>query len=534
MSAFETAALRLRQIADVDPKALGHGSRVGIEKECLRVVADGHIARTPHPAALGSALTHPYITTDFSEALLEFITPPFTDKRETLRFLRHIHQFVYANIGEELLWATSMPCVVSGDESVPIAEYGSSNVGTMKHVYRRGLSHRYGRVMQAISGVHFNYSVPKALWRIHHDQVKADEPLDAFISERYFGLIRNFQRFGWMVPYLFGSSPAVCKSFMRGRKVEGFEELDRGTWFRPYATSLRMSDIGYKNKNQAGLRIVYDGLDTYVKSLSRAIQTPFPDYETIGVKKGGEWLQLNTNILQIENEYYSFIRPKRVARSGERPTLALKRRGVQYVEVRALDVSAFDAIGVNEDQVRFLEAFVLLCLLEKSPPIGADEQCDIDYNQEIVASRGREPGLELRRPEGSATLTTCALEILDAMVGICELLDIGHAARPYSASLERQRAAVEDPERLPSARILSSMAEAGEVFFELAMRLTREHRDTLLAEPLPAKVEARFREEAALSLAQQKEIEAADSISFEEYLERYFHQSAVPREQLLA
>ena len=133
-----------------------------------------------------------------------------------------------------------------------------------------------------------------------------------------------------------------------------------------------MSDIGYRNKNQATVSVSVNSLDEYVRDLSRAISTPYPPYEKIGVKVDGEYLQLNANILQIENEYYSFIRPKRVARSGERPTKALQRAGVEYVEVRALDVSAFDPVGVNQNKLRFLEAFLALCLLRESEPIGAE------------------------------------------------------------------------------------------------------------------------------------------------------------------
>ena len=283
----------------------------GIEKESLRISRRGVIAQTPHPRALGSALTHPYITTDYSEALLEFITPPFADIKQTLGYMHQIHQFVYPHLGEEMLLATSMPCGIDGDLSVPIAEYGSSNVGKMKHIYRKGLWHRYGRTMQAIAGIHFNYSVPQALWPMLHRQAGNRGSLQNFIAEGYFGLIRNFQRQGWLMLYLFGASPAICKSFFKSRPhlMGEFEEFDPHTLFHPYATSLRMSDIGYKSKNQAGLKIDYNSLDGYVESLSQAINTPYPDYEKIGVKVDGEYQQLNANLLQIENEFYSTMRP---------------------------------------------------------------------------------------------------------------------------------------------------------------------------------------------------------------------------------
>src|SRR5208337_2450988 len=215
-----------------------------------------------------------------------------------------------------------------------------------------------------------------------------------------------------------------------------------------------MSDIGYRNKNQATVSVSVNGLDEYIRDLSRAIGTPFPAYEKIGVKVDGVYRQLNANILQIENEYYSFIRPKRVARSGERPTKALHRGGVEYIEVRALDVSAFDPVGVNQNKLRFLEAFVALCLLRDSAPISRGEQEALDANHLLVARRGREPNLTLNREGRDVPMTEWARELLDAMQGLCEMLDHGESSRPYSLALEQQRAKIDDVERTPSARLL--------------------------------------------------------------------------------
>ncbi|MDD5633399.1 MAG: glutamate--cysteine ligase, partial [Methylococcales bacterium] len=369
----------------------------GIEKESLRIGIDGYIAQTPHPAALGSALTHPAITTDYSEALIELITPPFADVKDTLDYLYNIHQFVYDHLDNEILLGASMPCGIKGDESIPIAEYGSSNIGRMKHVYRHGLWHRYGRTMQAIAGVHFNYSVPETLWPALHQQENSQLSLEQFTADAYFGLIRNFQRLGWLILYLFGASPAICKSFFKSRPAltAQFEEFDQDTLYHPYATSLRMSDIGYKSKNQANLKIDYNSLSGYVDSLSKAIETPYPDYEKIGVKVNGGYRQLNGNILQIENEFYSTIRPKQIINSGEKPTLALKKRGVRYIEMRSLDLDLFNPIGIDEAKARFIEALLLTCLLKDSPPISDQEHQVNNANQLAVANFGRKPGLEL-------------------------------------------------------------------------------------------------------------------------------------------
>ncbi len=515
---------RVTRLLNAAEKGTLKAGKKGIEKENLRVTRDGKIAQTPHPAALGSALTHPYITTDYSEALLEVRTSPYVDIRETLRSLCQIHEFVYPNLGDELLWATSMPCALNGEGSIPIAYYGASNVGTMKQVYRRGLAYRYGRAMQAIAGVHFNYSLAESFWPVFKALENDSRSLTSFIADSYFCLVRNFQRLGWLIPYLFGTSPAVCKSFLKGRPT-GFAEFDRDTYFRPHATSLRMSDIGYKNKTQASLNISYNNLEEYVSTLTRAIETPYPEYEKIGVVVNGEYRQLNANILQIENEYYSFVRPKQVARSGEKPTLALKRRGVQYVEVRALDVNAFDPLGVNEGQLRFLEAFLILCLLQESPLISADERKEFEYNQRMVASYGRDPSLTLLRNGERRALRDWAIEICDVMQGICGLLDDGEADPSYSKALKVQTEAVEDAELTPSARLLAEMRANKESFSRFGMRLSEQHERYFEGLNMADDQRLRYQELAEQSLSRQKQMEAADEISFEEYLRRYFAQS---------
>lgn len=508
-----------------EPRVL-QGGRKGVEKESLRVTPDGKLAQTPHPAELGSALTNDHITTDFSEALIELVTPAFTQTWELLQYLLDLHQFVYRHLQDELLWATSMPCHIESDDAVPLAQYGNSNVGRMKTIYRNGLGLRYGRMMQAISGVHFNYSFPERFWEVFADIRESRDHGQSFISASYFDLLRNYRRYGWIVLYLFGVSPVVCESFVRGRG-SGMRQFTPGTLYEPYATSLRMSDIGYRNRNQAGLSVSVNSLEEYVRDLTRAISTPHPPYEALGVKvegpNGVEWRQLNANILQIENEYYSFIRPKRVARSGERPTKALQRAGVEYVEVRALDVSAFDPVGVNQNKLRFLEAFLATCVLKDSPLIAASEQARLDENHLLVARSGREPGLLLWRDGRSVRMRDWAHELLDSMTGICELLDNGDPLRPYSNALAVQAAKVNDVSLTPSARLLEEMRGSGESFSDQALRMSQLHKEYFLSMyPPNAERLNEFAAEAADSLAAQRALEAAQQESFEAYLARYF------------
>ncbi len=516
---------RLAQIADQDTGLLQHGKK-GIEKESLRVTPDGLIASTPHPEGLGSSLTNPYITTDYSEAQLEFVTPPSTELAVTLKFLSDIQRFTYEILDEqdEFLWAVSMPCAVTGDESVPIANYGSSNVGTMKYVYRLGLGYRYGRAMQAISGVHFNYSLPDRFWPVYQELCESREAPEDFVSDSYFGMVRNFHRFGWLVPYLFGSSPAICKSFLGGRNA-GFSELGPHTWYAPYATSLRMSDIGYSNQNQAGLDIPDNDIDGYVRALTGAIRTPHPPFERIGVVIDGDYRQLSTSVLQIANEYYSFVRPKQVAESGEEPTLALKRRGVQYVEIRALDVSAHDPLGVNELELRFLESFLIYCLLCESPPSHRQERLCNDHNQKKAASRGRDPDVTLVRDGAEVSLGDWASEICNGMRGVSELLDENREDKVFGSSLDTGTMIANDPQQSPSAQLLETLRNTHESFFEYAKRKSEQHAEFFRSHPLADEQRDFFRQAAIQSHADQRAIEENDQLSFPDYLARYYAQT---------
>jgi len=514
---------RLSALVNSGQPQILQGGRKGVEKESLRVRPDGMLATTPHPRLLGSALTNVHITTDYSESLIELVTPAFTTSWELLQYLLDLHQFVYRHLDEELLWATSMPCAIQRDEDIPIAEFGTSHVGRMKNVYRRGLGLRYGRMMQAISGVHFNFSFPLPFWEMYADIRESRERGTDFISASYFDLLRNYRRYGWLVLYLFGVSPVVCKSFLRGR-ASGLADFTANTAYEPYATSLRMSDVGYRNRNQSGLSVSVNSLDEYVRDLTRAISTVHPPYEAQGIKDAnGEYQQLNANILQIENEYYSFIRPKRVARSGERPTKALQRAGVEYVEVRALDVSAFDPVGVNQNKLRFLEAFLALCLMKESAPIGDSEQELLDQNHITVARRGREPGLTLWREGRTVSMQAWAQELLDSMTGICEVLDRGDLSRPYSQALAVQAAKLANVALTPSARLMEELTTTDESFFDLALRMSKTHKDYFL-DLYPPNEErlAEFAAQAQESLAKQASIEAGDKGTFEQYLDRYF------------
>ena len=517
--------LKLLDISDLE-QALA-SSRMGLEKESLRVLPEGGISQTPHPAAWGSALTNPQITTDFSEALTELVTPPCDSVIEVIQSLDDIQSFVYRNLDNEILWATSMPCVVAGETSIPLAKYGSSNAAQMKTAYRRGLGLRYGRAMQVIAGVHFNYSFSDAFWAQYQKLSGGGGGSQDFISEQYMGVVRNLLRYGWLVPYLFGASPAVCKSFLNGKRTI-LQEFNSNTYYEPYATSLRLGDIGYQNNKEdlAGIKACYDSLDAYVDSMRCAINTPYSGYEKIGVKVNGIYQQLNANILQIENEYYSSVRPKQIPQGDEKPSTALKERGVAYIELRSLDVNAFDPHGINSDQLYFLEVFMLFCLLQSSPELNRDEITAIDENLLLVAHKGREPGLALRRTDVNGrnqkiSLQDWASELCNEMKAVANLLDRANYCENYFSSVKSQIASVFDPELTPSARMLAEMRERDEGFFHYAQRMSKHHTQYYENHALSTEKNAFFEKLTTESFARQKQIEEDDSMGFDEYLESY-------------
>ncbi len=517
---------RLSQLADSDFEETLSTSQIGLEKESLRVSPEGSISQMPHPQAWGAALTHPYITTDFSEALAELITPPCDSVTEVIQYLDDIQNFVYRNLDNEILWATSMPCVVEGETGIPLAKYGSSNAAQMKTAYRRGLGLRYGRSMQVIAGVHFNYSFSEAFWKQYQVLSNNSDDLQDFISDQYMGVVRNLLRYGWIVPYFFGASPAVCKSFLKGKKTL-LQEFNSNTYYEPYATSLRQGDIGYQNNKEelTGIKANYDSLETYINSMQCAINTAYSGYEELGVKVNGVYQQLNANILQIENEYYSSVRPKQILQGDEKPSIALKKRGIAYIELRSLDVNAFDPHGINSDQLYFLESFMLFCLLQESPALTPKEVMAIDENLLLVAHKGRQPELELSRGDEKITLQDWASELCHNMKPIACLLDRANYCENYFSSVRSQIAAVYDPDLTPSARMLAEMKEQGEGFYHHAKRMSEHHYQYYKNHALSDEKIEFFKQSASNSLDKQQQIENDDDISFDQYLENYFNQS---------
>ena len=505
----------------------------GIEKESLRVSPSGALSQSIHPHALGSTLTNPYITTDFSESLLEFITPAYERIEDCLGMLEGIHRFTLTRLeNQEMLWGSSMPCALGGEDEIPIALFGTSNLGRLKTLYREGLSNRYGKIMQTIAGIHYNFSMPESFWPQYQQHCGDTGSLQDFRTNKYLHLIRNFHRYSWLLVYLFGASPAACKSFVRGRE-HSLQELDANSLYLPYATCLRMGNLGYKSEAQKSLFVCYNDLNNYAECLDTAMHTPYPEYEAIDRGPNGEPRQINANLLQLENEFYSTIRPKRNVKSGQRPLAALKEGGIEYIEVRALDLNPYLPLGIDAEQIRFLDTFLVHCLLAPSPECHQAEFFEVAENLTRVVEQGRDPALMLSEEGKPRAMRQWAATVLDSLSHAATLLDSIHNAADYpngeyASALQAQVDKLNDAGLTPSGRMLTQMQEEGLSFFQLALTLAQRQHEFLLesrdnaAKTLPSQAdEAMFEKVAKQSLADQASLEAESQLDFEEFLAQW-------------
>jgi len=491
----------------------------GIEKEGLRVALDNSVSQTSHPQALGSTLTHPSITTDYSEALLEFISPKMIGVEESIDYLTKLHGYTLRNLREEVIWPASMPCRLNGDESILIADYGSSNIGQMKHVYRQGLGLRYGRIMQSIAGIHYNFSLPQEFWSAYREHLGCSDSLQDFQSEQYFSLIRNFRRYSWILLYLYGASPVLDRSFLNGRD-HALKAFSQQTLGLPYATSLRMSDLGYQNSAQEELRVSYNSLQDYITTLSNAMRVTYPEYERIGTKADGQYVQLNTNILQLENEYYSDIRPKRVTNSGEKPIAALRDRGVEYIEVRILDINPFLAEGIDSEQIRFLDAFLLHCLLSPCPEQSITGCKEVNGNKRSVLLNGRDPELTLLQDGKSVPLQNAADDLLNGVEATAKLLDQANELDAYGKAVAIARKKITNPTLTPSGKVMN-LVQAGGEFVDFTRQQADQHRQYFTSLNIDPVTDAELQSIAADSLERQRLLEASDELTFDQFLAAY-------------
>ena len=410
----------------------------GIEKEFFRVNRKGDISEREHPQSLGSALTNKFITTDFAEAQLELVTPTFDDIDDLHAFLTSLHIFVIDNINEdETVWPLSMPPHIKDESKINLGYYHQSNIGLLKHVYRKGLKVRYGSTMQCVSGMHYNFSINnESLSKLSLNNSQED------YDEIYLGLIRNFKRIFWFVLSEFGQTNVVDKSFVNGR-FNNLSKLSNNDMYQKNATSLRMSDIGYVSDAQKNLNIKYNSLEEFLRKIRSAITDPYPDFQNKGlIDNDGEFHQISDGIIQIENEYYDSIRPKRASEENLRPYNQLKKFGIEYLEIRGIDIDPNEPTGISKNHIKFLDMILIYCLICPSKDITNEEKLRIDENDKKTVYDGRDYGIKLSINSVEETLGDAREKIYSDLIKLAccfgnseSLIDAINYVKTYSRGM---------------------------------------------------------------------------------------------------
>jgi len=492
--------------------------KLGFEKESLRVI-QSKISLTPHQKKLGSALCNQYITTDFSEAQLELITPPLSDKTDGIKFLENLQHFISHNIEEEIIWPFSMPPMIESDKDIPIANYGVSNLGLFKRIYRNGLSFRYGRSMQAISGVHYNYSLSESIWEIAAKQ-SGKENIESVRTESYFSILRNLYRVNWLILYLFGASPILLKNFLVKGK-DDFKKLDNQTYYFPYATSHGMSDYGYSNLTRSKLHVSTNSLGEYISDLQNATDTINHNYNWISNLKHKDKSQINTNILQIEDEYYAIARAKSKIKTNQRALSKLLQGGVDFIELRSLDINPFSRVGIDQETIYFLELLILYCFFEPSDPINEKESENISTNNLLVAKYGRDPDLHLQKENNRVSLREWGQEVFGKIMPIAELLD--DESKMYSGIVNSMNIKLNKPDQTLSGKFLDKMSDGSTSFMDLGSSLGKKNKQYYLdIEKKHNPHWELFEKESKSSLLKQDQLEKDNKDSFDKFKSDYF------------
>ncbi|HYH04235.1 MAG TPA: glutamate--cysteine ligase [Bacillota bacterium] len=456
----------------------------GLEKESQRITPRGELALTDHPAVFGNQTENPFITKDFSESQLELITPPFTEIKDTHAFLVKLQATVMAGIGTELLWPLSMPPRLPDDSRIPIAKFPDSDENREQEIYRQGLALRYGKKIQMISGIHYNFSLGSELLEVLYRSFSRGQELQEFINDRYFALTRNFLRYRWLLIYLFGASPSIDATYysvirQELQMIEACcpEYCSLIEQYQQYATSLRVSRFGYANPEQGKNNAFFNNLAAYIHNIRNLLSTKSHTYADLGICQDGVRVQLNEHILQKESEFYAPIRLKQTTRRGETQLEALADRGVQYVEVRTLDLNPFEPVGIGLQQLYFLQVFMLFCLFETSPLIPDEEGDLINKNHHAVALFGRNEHLQLRRyGAGQIRLTKWGEDIFHKLQRIAELLDRGRQNPVYQESVKNEALKLVDLTLLPSTRIEMEMKQRQESLLDFGVRYAGQYK----------------------------------------------------------
>ena len=489
---------------------------------------DGVISAKEHPKSLGHPLTNQYITTDFAEALLELVSPTFSRTDELITWLQFLHGFVATNIGknDERLWPASMPPILPDPDNFKIAEYGTTHQGQIRNIYRQGLSLRYGRRMQAIAGIHLNLSFTEEFLQLHREISESDDNANTI----YLNILRNYIRNSWLINFLLGSSPVMDASFFKNETVPDFlgKHKER-SYYHPSSTCLRMGDIGYNNRKHRVLNICFNSIEEYIKTIKGLTKRPEEEYARLGIKNAaGEYRQLNTNLLQIENEYYASIRPK-AARSREQKTIdSLAENHTQYLEIRNLDIDPFLPYGVDASRINFMQMFFVYLSLLPSPPIGAEEcQYVRQLERQIIMNNlSQDKDFELMGGY-ILNINDQAEKMLGEMQAVAEILDVAAGKDDYSRAWQHHWNLLNDENSLPAIKQMDFFRRTDMEFVEGMKKIAEQHHSTynnLIKQDKYEDHRIIFDKEVDRSFAEEEQILAQQKkgdLSLDEFINNY-------------
>ena len=415
----------------------------GLEKENVRVDKDGKLALTPHPKEFGDKLKNPYITIDFSESQLEMITPSFDSIEKAYTFLENIHDIVSTSLEKEYLWPQSIPPILPNEEHIPIGDFHGENGESYKK-YREHLAEKYGKKFHLLSGIHYNFSFSDEFLEKLYNEVYDGanfEDLKSFKNYTYLKIARNYLRYGWFIIYLLGASSPIHETYKK-ECIEKMSPLQDDSYYFEHTLSFRNGVCGYKNAGE--IYVSHKSLSDYVSDINRLV---------------------DKNILHGAKEYYSPIRLK--SKNKTKILDSLEKDGVEYLELRSIDLNPFSRIGVDISDLEFVHLFIVYLLLKEEN----NEFEKTDYkrsirNQELLATQGRDKELLLNKCENTLiTARNWAEEILDEMMMHFE--ELGILDEKYRKIIKFQRDKIENEDKHYIGRLLKGIKEEGFINFHL-------------------------------------------------------------------
>ena len=399
----------------------------GIEKENIRVDNRGMIAQTPHPAAFGDKLGHPYITTDFSESQVEMITPPLPSIPQAMGFLETIHDIVSLELKDEYLWPQSIPPILPDEEEIPIAHY--ANGGRKEKEYREKIAAKYGRKMQVLSGIHFNISLDETLLRTLHQNSAPGISFEEFRENAYLKIIRQMLRLRGLYVLIFGSSPVVDPSFeLKCRSFPVYLTT------KTRGLSLRNSCFGYGN-----------------------IEALYPDYSSAKGYLQSVAEMVEEGSISASKELYASVRPK----------FSIGKETISYFEARFLDINPLSKIGVTPEMLHFLHWMTIYGLLtEETDNFAAEYQSIASKNYENISLYGLDENVRLSTREGAEmNALDEARRVIFEMQNLYSSLEIDQP--DYFEALEYSLDRVNHPEKRDVQKILTIIDKKGFIQFHI-------------------------------------------------------------------